>query len=197
VINAASSSTNATNEAISSGLATRPVGSGAGPLRSPAAAARPAGPVATGGRRPRLLLRAERDRGLRLPARAPPPFGARGSGEASRRAGTHSRLICVRRAPLERVRAAAGPALGLCVWQGAGPQPSCPGRRRTHVRWSAIAVLAMGIAVLASCGSSAGYHQTVPGTFVRAGGPPQARRSRPGPARTAGSPCRCRPAPTA
>jgi hypothetical protein len=29
----------------------------------------------------------------------------------------------------------------------------------------------MGIAVLASCGGSAGYHQTVPGTFVRVGGP--------------------------
>ena len=29
----------------------------------------------------------------------------------------------------------------------------------------------MGIAVLASCGASAGYHQMVPGTFVRVGGP--------------------------
>lgn len=32
-------------------------------------------------------------------------------------------------------------------------------------------VLAMVIAVLAGCGSHPGYHQTVPGTFVRVGGP--------------------------
>jgi len=34
-----------------------------------------------------------------------------------------------------------------------------------------MAVLAVGIAVLAACGGSPGYHQTVPGTFVRVGGP--------------------------
>jgi hypothetical protein len=39
------------------------------------------------------------------------------------------------------------------------------------VRWNAIAVLAAGIAVLAGCGGNPGYHQTVPGRFVRAGGP--------------------------
>jgi len=32
-------------------------------------------------------------------------------------------------------------------------------------------VLAAGIAVLAGCGGNPGYHQTVPGRFVRAGGP--------------------------
>jgi hypothetical protein len=39
------------------------------------------------------------------------------------------------------------------------------------VRWNAIAVLAVCIAVLAACGGNQGYHQTVPGTFVRVGGP--------------------------
>jgi hypothetical protein len=39
------------------------------------------------------------------------------------------------------------------------------------VRWKAIAVLASGIWVLVGCGGSPGYHQTVPGTFVRVGGP--------------------------
>jgi hypothetical protein len=39
------------------------------------------------------------------------------------------------------------------------------------VRWSAIAVLGVGIAVLAGCGGNPGYHQTVPGKFVRVGGP--------------------------
>lgn len=32
-------------------------------------------------------------------------------------------------------------------------------------------VLAMVIVVLAGCGGHPGYHQTVPGTFVRVGGP--------------------------
>jgi hypothetical protein len=35
----------------------------------------------------------------------------------------------------------------------------------------AIAVLAVGIAVLTGRGSSPGYHQAVPGTFARVGGP--------------------------
>ena len=39
------------------------------------------------------------------------------------------------------------------------------------MRWSAIAVLAAGTAVLAGCGDNPGYHQTVPGRFVRVGGP--------------------------
>jgi hypothetical protein len=39
------------------------------------------------------------------------------------------------------------------------------------VRWKAIAVLAVGITVLTGCGGSPGYRQTVPGTFVRVGGP--------------------------
>jgi len=39
------------------------------------------------------------------------------------------------------------------------------------VKWSAIAVFAVGIAVLVGCGGSPGYHQTVPGRFVRVGGP--------------------------
>jgi hypothetical protein len=39
------------------------------------------------------------------------------------------------------------------------------------VRGNAIAVLAVGIAALASCSGNPGYHQTVPGTFVRVGGP--------------------------
>ena len=39
------------------------------------------------------------------------------------------------------------------------------------MRWNAIAVLAVGIAVLAGCGSNPGYHQTVSGKFVRVGGP--------------------------
>lgn len=38
------------------------------------------------------------------------------------------------------------------------------------MRWIAVAVLAVGIAVLAGCGNPA-YHQTVPGKFVRVGGP--------------------------
>ena len=38
------------------------------------------------------------------------------------------------------------------------------------MRWSAI-VLAVSIAVLAGCGGNPGYHQTVPGRFVRVGGP--------------------------
>jgi hypothetical protein len=40
------------------------------------------------------------------------------------------------------------------------------------VRWNAIAVLSVGLAVLAGCGGSLGYHRTVPGRFVRVGGPP-------------------------
>jgi len=32
-------------------------------------------------------------------------------------------------------------------------------------------VLAVAIVVLAGCGGNPGYHQTVPGTFVRVGGP--------------------------
>ncbi len=36
---------------------------------------------------------------------------------------------------------------------------------------NAVAVLAVGIAVLAGCGGSPGYRQAVPGTFVRVGGP--------------------------
>ena len=32
-------------------------------------------------------------------------------------------------------------------------------------------ILATAIVVLASCGGHPGYHQTVPGTFVRVGGP--------------------------
>lgn len=36
---------------------------------------------------------------------------------------------------------------------------------------NAVAVLALGIAVLAGCGGSPGYQQAVPGTFVRVGGP--------------------------
>ena len=39
------------------------------------------------------------------------------------------------------------------------------------MRWKVIAVLAVGISVLAGCGGSPGYHQTVPGTLVRVGGP--------------------------
>ena len=39
------------------------------------------------------------------------------------------------------------------------------------MRWNAIAVLAVCIAVLAACGGNPGYHQTVPGRFVRVGGP--------------------------
>jgi hypothetical protein len=39
------------------------------------------------------------------------------------------------------------------------------------VRWSASAVFAVGIAVLAGCGGTSGYHQAVPGKFVRVGGP--------------------------
>lgn len=39
------------------------------------------------------------------------------------------------------------------------------------MRWNAIAVLAVGLAGLAGCGGNPGYHQTVPGTFVRVGGP--------------------------
>lgn len=39
------------------------------------------------------------------------------------------------------------------------------------MRWNVLAVLAVGIAVLAACGGSLGYHQTVRGTFVRVGGP--------------------------
>jgi hypothetical protein len=39
------------------------------------------------------------------------------------------------------------------------------------VRWTAIALLLVGIAVLASCSGDPGYHQTVPGKFVRVGGP--------------------------
>lgn len=39
------------------------------------------------------------------------------------------------------------------------------------MRWNTIAVFAVGIAVLAGCGSDPGYHQAVPGRFVRVGGP--------------------------
>jgi hypothetical protein len=39
------------------------------------------------------------------------------------------------------------------------------------VRWNAIAVLAVGVAVLAGCGGNSGYHQAVRGNFVRVGGP--------------------------
>lgn len=39
------------------------------------------------------------------------------------------------------------------------------------MRWSVIAVLAAGICVVAGCGGSRGYRQSVPGTFVRVGGP--------------------------
>jgi hypothetical protein len=39
------------------------------------------------------------------------------------------------------------------------------------MRWSTFAVLAVGIAVLAGCDGNPGYHQTVPGRFVRVGGP--------------------------
>jgi len=39
------------------------------------------------------------------------------------------------------------------------------------VRRNAIAVLAVCITVLAACGGNHGHHQTVPGTFVRVGGP--------------------------
>jgi hypothetical protein len=36
---------------------------------------------------------------------------------------------------------------------------------------NAVAILALGLAVLASCGGDPGYQQAVPGTFVRVGGP--------------------------
>jgi hypothetical protein len=36
---------------------------------------------------------------------------------------------------------------------------------------NAVAILALAIAVLAGCGGGPGYRQTVPGTFVRVGGP--------------------------
>jgi hypothetical protein len=39
------------------------------------------------------------------------------------------------------------------------------------VRWSAIAVPAVGIWVLAGCGDSPGHHRSVSGAFVRVGGP--------------------------
>jgi hypothetical protein len=40
------------------------------------------------------------------------------------------------------------------------------------MRWTVIAVpAAVGISVLAGCSESPGYHQIVPGTFVRVGGP--------------------------
>jgi hypothetical protein len=39
------------------------------------------------------------------------------------------------------------------------------------VRWNVIAVVAVGIASLGGCGGDPGYHQTVPGAFVRVGGP--------------------------
>ena len=39
------------------------------------------------------------------------------------------------------------------------------------MRGNAIAVLAVGIAALAGCGGNPGYHQAVPGRFVRVGGP--------------------------
>jgi hypothetical protein len=37
------------------------------------------------------------------------------------------------------------------------------------MRWTAIAALTAGVCVLAGCGG--GYRQSVPGRFVRAGGP--------------------------
>lgn len=39
------------------------------------------------------------------------------------------------------------------------------------MRWNAVAVAAVVIAGLGGCGGDPGYHQTVPGVFVRAGGP--------------------------
>jgi hypothetical protein len=39
------------------------------------------------------------------------------------------------------------------------------------VRWKAVAVLAVGLALLAGCSTNPGYRQTVPGKFVRVGGP--------------------------
>jgi len=40
------------------------------------------------------------------------------------------------------------------------------------VRWKVIAGLAAGVSLLAGCGGSSGFHQNVPGRFVRVGGPP-------------------------
>jgi hypothetical protein len=47
----------------------------------------------------------------------------------------------------------------------------CHRQRPSHVRRIIAAVLVAGIAVLAGCGGSVGYHQAAPGRFVRVGGP--------------------------
>ena len=46
-----------------------------------------------------------------------------------------------------------------------------PARRPSHVRWSAFAVLALGIGVLVGCEGYPGHPQTVHAKFVRVGGP--------------------------